>query len=590
MEFRILGPVEVVDDGRVVALGPSKQRAVLAILLLHLNEVVSRDRLVEDIWGERAPETAATALHGYVSQLRKLLPGDGAERGVLITRAPGYLLKLDPEQVDLNRFELLASRGKRELAAGEAEAAASTLADALSLWRGPPLAEFDSAPFALAESLRLQELHVSTLEERIDADLAVGRHGDVIAELETLVRQHPLRERLRGQLMVALYRCGRQADALAAYQEGRRTLVDELGLEPGLELKQLEKQVLTHDPALEAPRRRTQPRTRRQGTLSRLPRWGIAAACAALTLAVVVGLALGRGEKRSMQLAPNSVGFVDAASGRITRSFAVGRDPRALTLAFGSVWVANYQDTFVTRIDRATGQSATIPVGGHPTAIAGTGKDVWVWTLEGLLVPIDPRFDSAGEPIPLQAQAPSGRVLGGIAVCGGFLWVTAPPTTLIRLDLEHPSRHLALIPDAGAEGPIVCRGDEAWIAGSDQVFPIDAHTDIAGVGIPVGTAGALAFAGGDLWLVSGGPGHLGEVVQAVRRIDVESRLVKATIPGGNEPIAIAAVGDSLWVASGSDKTLMRIDPAQNRVVQSTKVGASPTAVAADKTGLWIAVE
>src|SRR5262249_6089989 len=158
MEFRILGPVEVIDNGRGVVLGPAKQRAVLVILLLHVNEVVSRDRLVEDLWGERAPETAPKALHGYVSQLRKALdPGDGRERRVLITRAAGYLVELARGQVDLQRFDVLSRRGKRELADGDAQAAAATLAEALSLWRGPPLAEFASAPFALAESLRLEE-------------------------------------------------------------------------------------------------------------------------------------------------------------------------------------------------------------------------------------------------------------------------------------------------------------------------------------------------------------------------------------------------------------------------------------------------
>ena len=210
MEFRILGPVEVVSDGRVVALGSLKQRGLLALLLLHVNEVVSRDRLTEDLWGERAPETAAASLHTYVSQLRKLLEAGNGEPRVLVTRAPGYLLALDPGQLDLTRFERLARDGKYQLAANDAQAAAGTLAQALSLWRGPPLAEFGSAPFALAESLRLQELRVSALEDRIDADLALGRHQGLIAELEVLAREHPFRERLQGQLMLALYRSGRR--------------------------------------------------------------------------------------------------------------------------------------------------------------------------------------------------------------------------------------------------------------------------------------------------------------------------------------------------------------------------------------------
>jgi DNA-binding SARP family transcriptional activator len=252
MEFRILGPLEVVDDGRTVALGGSKQRALLAILLLRANEVVSRDRLIEDLWGERAPETASTALHGYVSQLRKALkPRRGEdEHQLLITRAPGYLLRVDPEQFDLRRFERLVREAKSELVEGDAQAASRALAEGLALWRGPPLAELGSAPFALVESLRLQELRVSTLEDRVEADLALGRHHDLVAELETLAAEHPFRERLRGQLMLALYRSGRQAEALRTYQQARRLLADELGLEPGQELKQLEQAILRQDPTL----------------------------------------------------------------------------------------------------------------------------------------------------------------------------------------------------------------------------------------------------------------------------------------------------------------------------------------------------
>jgi DNA-binding SARP family transcriptional activator len=251
MEFRILGPVEVVDGGRVVSLGPSKQRALLAVLLLHVNEVVSRDRLIEDLWGERAPQSAAASLHTYVSQLRKLLEPDSRAPTVLLTRAPGYVLELDTERVDLNRFELLARRGKSELVAGNAGAAATTLAEALSLWRGEPLQEFGSAPFALAESLRLQELRVSALENRIDADLALGRNDALVAQLETLVTTHPYRERLRAQLMLALYRSGRQVQALEAYRKTRRHLAEELGLEPGEALRRLQKAILGQDPLLD---------------------------------------------------------------------------------------------------------------------------------------------------------------------------------------------------------------------------------------------------------------------------------------------------------------------------------------------------
>jgi YVTN family beta-propeller protein len=618
MEFHILGPVEVVNNGRPLALGPSKQRALLAVLLLHLNEVVPRDRLVEDLWGDRAPETATTALHGYVSQLRKLLePANGTERRVLITRAPGYLLELEPAHVDLKRFELLAQRGKRELADADAEAAAATLAEALSLWRGPPLAEFSSAPFALAESLRLQDLRISTLEDRIEADLARGRHDELIGELERLVAEHPFRERLCGQLMLALYRCGRQAEALDIYRQTRHRLVEELGIEPGPTLQELEQAILRHEQAIAlaapnnpartipAPRPTAEPLGRTDdgapAAVGQGPprphrsaaRRRLLAIATVIPLAVAAGLAFtlsGGAHHPTMLLAQNSVGFIDAKSDRVTRSFPVGREPRALAVAFGSIWVANYADTTVTRIDRTTGHTSTIPVYGHPTGIVAFRTSIWVWTLEGLLVAVDPRFDTSGHPIHLQAQAPNaGKVLGGIATGGGFLWAAAPPETVIRIDPADPSHFLPIVPDAGVQGPIDYRDGQAWVAGSDKVFPIDAQTGIARSTIPVGIARDLTVTDTDLWIVSGDASHIGGVGPALRRLDLESRLIADTIVVGRDAVSVTAAGGSIWVASGSDGTVSRIDPEHNRVVDSISVGESPTALAADENGVWIAV-
>jgi DNA-binding SARP family transcriptional activator len=242
MEFRILGPLEVVEDGHTVDVGAAKQRALLAVLLLNANRVVSRDELIEALWGERAPGTAQKALGVYVSQLRKAL---GRER--IRTRAPGYELRLEPGELDTERFEELVSEGR--------------LAEALRLWRGHPLADFAYEPFAQAEIARLEELRLACLEERIDRDLARARHAALVGELEALVRAHPLRERLRAQLMLALYRSGRQAEALEAYQAGRRLLADELGLEPGAALRELQRAILGQDPSLagDEPRPTEQP-------------------------------------------------------------------------------------------------------------------------------------------------------------------------------------------------------------------------------------------------------------------------------------------------------------------------------------------
>ena len=252
MEFRILGPLEVHCGGRPVALGGAKQRALLAILLLNPNRVVASDRLIEELWGETPPESATKGLQGYVSALRKVLDhGGGGARDVLVTRPPGYAILVEPEQLDLGRFERLRDEARDAVSSGDAARASETLREALALWRGPPLADLAYASFAQSEIDRLEELRLRSLEERIEADLALGRHADVIGELEGRIDQHPLREHLRRQLMLALYRSGRQAEALQVYQDARQALTEELGIEPGRELREVQRAILNQDASLE---------------------------------------------------------------------------------------------------------------------------------------------------------------------------------------------------------------------------------------------------------------------------------------------------------------------------------------------------
>lgn len=254
MEFLILGPLEVRTAGRPIALAGPKQRALLAILLLHANEVVSTDRLIEDLWGDDPPETGIAALQMRVSALRKVLrehdqrssPGD-----LLVTRSPGYVLRVGPDELDATRFERALAAGRAALRNGDSVVAAGTLRDSLSIWRGEPLADFAYEPFAQSEIARLGELRISAIEDRIEADLELGRHAEVIGDLEAHVGAHPLRERPCGQLMLALYRSSRQAEALAVFHATRRILVDEMGLEPGARLQLLERQILQQDPILE---------------------------------------------------------------------------------------------------------------------------------------------------------------------------------------------------------------------------------------------------------------------------------------------------------------------------------------------------
>ena len=248
MEFRILGPLEVVENRRTLPLGSRKQRALLALLVLHAGEVVSRDRLIDDLWHGDPPPAAETTVRSHISRLRSAL---GAAR--LLSRPPGYLLVLAPEELDATRCERLLAEARDALAQGRAADAAERLRGALALWRGSALADVAYEPFAQGEIARLEELRLAVLEERIEADLALARHADVVGELEALVAEHPLRERLRGQLMLALYRSGRQAEALESYQQARRVLTEELGLEPSEALKDLQRAILAQNPALKPP-------------------------------------------------------------------------------------------------------------------------------------------------------------------------------------------------------------------------------------------------------------------------------------------------------------------------------------------------
>src|SRR5262245_47001250 len=282
---------------------------LLAVLLLRRNEVVATDRLIEELWDGDAPATAVKTLQLYVSQLRKVLPAE-----TLLTRPPGYVLRTSRDEVDSDRFEALLAYGRRRLEAAEAEDAAATLREALALWRGRPLADFGYATFAQAEIARLEELRLDAIEGRLEADLARGRHADVLTEAQTLVREHPLRERMRGLLMVALYRSGRQSDALAVYRDGRQ-LLDEQGIEPGRELRDLEQAILRQDESLAPPRgavirpAEARPRRGRRAAIA-----AVALVLAAAAIAAVFFVAH-HGHGASAPTPETSSGSVDTASG-----------------------------------------------------------------------------------------------------------------------------------------------------------------------------------------------------------------------------------------------------------------------------------
>jgi DNA-binding SARP family transcriptional activator len=326
MEYRILGPFAALDGERQLPLGGAKQRAVLALLLLHANETLTRDVIVDELWGENPPPTAAKVLQNCVSALRKELPAD-----TIRTVGGAYCVAIEPEELDRDRFERLLGEGRVALEAGDHADASDRLRQALALWHGAPLSDFSYERFAQDEISRLEELHVSALEDRIEAELALGHHDELVAELEGLVNRHPLRENLRAQLMLALYRGGRQAEALEAYRDARRVLLSELGIEPGRRLRELEHSILAQDPGLEVSRGRLSEAAIRPGRAAAEPLEGRDGELALLQAGLEDALA-GRGRLFVV------VGDAGAGKSRLADELASIAKQRGTQIFWGRAW------------------------------------------------------------------------------------------------------------------------------------------------------------------------------------------------------------------------------------------------------------
>jgi len=617
VEFRILGPVEVVSDGRVVALGSLKPRALLVILLLHANEVVSRERLIDDLWGEQPPETAAASLHTYVSQLRKVLEGNSGQPKLLVTRAPGYVLEVDPEHVDLNQFELLARRGKSELIADDANTAASTLAGALALWRGPPLQEFGSAPFALAESLRLQELRISVLEDRIDADLALGAHDRLVGELDTLLAENPYRERLCGQLMLALYRCGRQADALDVYRRTRRRLADELGLEPGPALQELEQAILRHQPTLSSkaspgvaePERRRADRS--ASSVPELPpgragkpvlrrRWALVAAVVAVAAAVAAAVVAAHGRSSAIKpvpVKPHTVAVIDPTRNTVVADIPTGAYPGPLAADGTYVYVANIGDYTISRIlPMKRKRYDTYALSPAIDMVAG---DRQLWVANGgapghTPLGLGPGTVAVRNPGPTVKTFRVGPNINGLdeeqttiaADDSGYsLWAGNQDSRTVRQIDRTTDRTLITIHGIAPGGLAVVgsssAGDTVWV--SDPFRNLVARINerarriVAQIHIP-DTPTRLAADARAVWVVANGPGEwrpTRKTHPALWRIDPTTNKPVTRIPLPLTPIRIALGAGFVWVTAqrvistqgnSIDATVFKIDPATNRIV------------------------
>jgi len=576
LEFRVLGPFEVSEHGRPLDVGSGKQRALLALLLLRAGEVVSTDRLIDALWGEHAPASAPNSVHIYVSRLRKALVN-----GHLETRGHGYRLAVEPEQLDLVRFERLLVEGRKLLAEGEAAPAAETLRAALTLWRGPPLADFASEPFAQTEIARLEELRLAALEERIQADLPLGRHAELVPELETLVREHPLRERFRAQLMLALYRSGRQAEALNVYQQGRRMLAEELGLEPGRALQDLERAILRQDPELDLPRGPAVAPSRarrRSGVLI-----AIGAAVLLSAAAAVAGIELTGDDGPGLAAASaNSVAAIDTGSNRLVADVPVGSGPTSVAVGEGSVWVTNAYERSVSRVDPESGAVVQrIDVGRDPSGIAVGAGGVWVGnSSDGTVSRIDPQTNRVVQTIAVGVRPTA------LAVSGSTVWVTSSEErSVTRIDAD-TGREVDRIATDALGGGIAVGGGSAWVTdeSSRSVVRIDARRGavLDRLSVGNGPTGA-AFGEGSVWVANSLDG-------TVSRIDPETSTVTATIPVGESPDGVAVGSGALWVSDEFSDQVARIDPAENLVVERIAIANRPKGLAVSEDRIWLAVQ
>jgi YVTN family beta-propeller protein len=611
-EFGILGPLEVRRSGRAVPLGGPRQRAVLALLVLEANRVVSLDRLAEDVWGGHPPEGWATTLQTYVFHLRKALEPDrsrGAAGGVLVTSGRGYVLRVDREHLDAALFTDRFTAGRAALEVGRYAEAAQTLRQALDLWRGQVLADLADYAFTRPEAARLEELRLAAVEARIDADLALGRHDALTAELEQLATEHPLRERLHGQLMLALYRCGRQADALAAYRRVRALLADELGIDPGEPLERLHAAVLAHDPALdwtgtpdpadgqragagasttapaasptrESPRRRFAGNGELAWARRRARRLLIIGSALAVAAAGCIVAVARPWAAEPAGLPADSVGLINSSGGRAGAPVLVG-NPVGLAYGDGSVWAVDSTDNALFRINPAThAVIAPIPVGADPAAVAVTGQDAWVANSgDGTVSQIDTTTNTVVQTLPVgnePAAIASGRSGVWVANLGDDTVDRIDPATgrVTRRNIEVGGG-----PDGIAVGP-----DAVWVANSEDgtVTQVDPATGTPSGPVFVGAGPAgIAVTPTAVWVAN-------SLDRTVMKIDPSRGRVIDTIEVGDGPGAIAAAKDGIWVSDQFNATLDRIDPRTDHVDRVVPVGSSPQGIAVAGPGVWVA--
>jgi len=582
--FRILGPLEAEVDGRVVALSSRRERALLAVLLLDVGDVVPTDTLIDSVWGEPAPASARHMVHEYVSRLRPAL----FDAPVIVTRAPGYVIESDACELDATRFAELLGAARAAAAEGGLDVALEAYDGALALWRGEVLSDVVLEGDARSAAARLGDQRRAARSERVDVALALGRHHELIPDLEQGVAAEPLDERLLGQLMLALYRDGRQADALARYREGRRRLDSELGIAPGAELNALHLAILRHDPALASPRpeveaERAPPRPVRRGVRRQLALAAVAGAAI-----VATGVAIGRDHTHGAAVAHgDALAVVDATTAKLVRTTAVDSRPGAIAYAAGSIWVS-YPDTrSIARVSPGSLRTVTsVPLDVPAQSLAVAASDVWAvgsnFTDTYLTLDrIDPTFATAtrAQKLPLVVSGDTGSLAGG----AGSI-VVAPRSGFVTHIDARSGRVVGRI-DPTVPPTAVAKGfGSTWLAypEANEVVRIDATGAITP--IPVGREpSAITVGRRAVWVAD----TLGNTVKS---IDPATSSVVTTVDVGSAPDAIAEGGDSVWVANGGDGTLTRIDERTGRPTADVTVGGSPQALVLADGKVWVSVQ
>jgi DNA-binding SARP family transcriptional activator/streptogramin lyase len=593
LSFHLLGRLEAYSDGVEVDLGPRKQRAVLALLLLNANRVVSTERLIDDLWGDFPPSTARAALQVYVAGLRKALGTDGA---TLRTRAPGYVLEVEEGALDLDRFAQLCAEAHES---PDPVRRAALLHEALELWRDEPLPELRAEPFSSAAVAQLEQLRLRALEERIDADLALGRDATLVTELEALVAEHPYREGLRAQLMLTLYRSGRQAGALDVYQAGRRALQDDLGLEPGKELRDLEAAILRQDEALSFARPvPAEPEPEQPPPAGRFSRRAVIAACIAGLAAVALGTALAvlrSGSGSAAQIEPGSVGVVDPVTSGVVADVPLGFSSPLIAAGEGSVWVVDPDGGTLTRIDPETNAVVPpqrgIPANGIPIGLAVGEGSVWIALNEGRVLSVlevGPELGDLRRRIPLDTRVVGIFSLEGasveLAVGADAVWALERARgQLTRIDPD-TGRRRPLADGLGASSSIAVDGDAVWLGGPEGVRKLDSRTGqelgSALVGrVPESTRSSIAVGREAVWFV-------GESSARLWSIDPRSVSTVGSEPIVVSPSAVAVDEDgAVWVASGAAASLSRLEPSTNGV-ETLETGVTARGLVAGFGRIW----